>query len=183
PKKMSPLIDRITQSSTVCRKEPIMATTAITNPRAVDRAAMLTALRLSDPERYLQPISPAKPRYLRKIGDNRHPSHQATRGVNRENPNRIRKADKKAGQGIPWPTLIKAAIPAIPRTPIPMRKLDLAHPASFSSNSSLYQTARTLVREASRAGTQEARKVAPTARTQACSNTRPSSQTSPAAAG
>ncbi len=48
---MSPLMDLLTQSSTVCRKEPIMVTTAITNPKAVDRAAMLTALRLREPER------------------------------------------------------------------------------------------------------------------------------------
>ena len=51
PKKMSPLMERVTQRLTVCRKEPIITATAMSIPKAQAKAAMETALRLKDPER------------------------------------------------------------------------------------------------------------------------------------
>jgi hypothetical protein len=51
PKKISPLMERLTHWFTVWRKEPIITATAMSIPRAQARAAMETALRDREPAR------------------------------------------------------------------------------------------------------------------------------------
>lgn len=75
PKKMSPLMERLTQLFTVWRKEPIITTTAMSIPKAQARAAMDTALRLKELHRYRHPRSPAGPRNL--VGPVAAPGAQA----------------------------------------------------------------------------------------------------------
>ena len=102
PKKMSPLMARLTQSFTVWRKEPIITVTAMSIPRAQARAAMDTAMRLRDPERYRQPRLAAG--HLRKGASNLRPRKRADTGVSKAKPRRIRKAAINPGQGGPLPT-------------------------------------------------------------------------------
>src|SRR4030042_5787079 len=161
---MSPVLFRSTQEFTVWRKEPIITATAMSIPKAQANAAMETALRLKEPERYRQPRYPGGPSQRRRRGWAASPRFLAVKGVNRAKARRMRKAAAKLGREGPDPKRRKTKIPARARARRPRRKKAPDRFWRRSSNSSRYQTARTRVRAASRAGIQAAMRVAATAR-------------------